>query len=222
MLGTTLQDIRYGLRVLLKNPGFTFIAILTLALAIGANAAIFSVVYGVLLRPLPYESGARLVVLHQKATRANLGNISFSAKEIFDYRDLNRTLDSVVEHHSMNFLLLGADSAERVNTAVVSANFFDVLGVKPLLGRTFVASDEAHGAEAVLVLSFAYWKGRHGGDPNIVGKVFQMNNRPHAVIGVLPPIPQYPVENDVYMPTSQCPFRSSPTTIANRKARGMT
>ena len=219
---TLLQDIRYGLRMLIKSPGFALTAILTLALGIGANAAIFSVVYGVLLRPLPYQNGGRLVVLHQQASRANLPNVPFSAKEIFDYRDNSHTLDAVVEHHTMNFLLLGADSAERVNTAVVSANFFDVLGVKPLLGRTFVASDESHNADAVLVLSYEYWKGRHGGDPNIVGKVFQMNNRPHTVIGVLPPIPQYPVENDVYMPTSQCPFRSSASFIANRQARLMT
>ncbi len=222
MLESTLQDIRYGLRVLLKNPGFSLMAILTLALGIGVNAAIFSVVYGVLLRPLPYQNGGRLVVLHQQSSRASLANVPFSAKEIFDYRDQNHTLDSVVEHHTMNFLLLGNDSAERVNTAVVSANFFDVLGVKPLLGRTFLASDETHGADAVLVLSYEYWKGRYGGDPNIVGKVFQMNNRPHTVIGVLPAIPQYPVENDVYMPTSQCPFRSSPGFIANRQARMMT
>src|SRR5882724_10478823 len=217
-----LQDIRYGLRVLQKNPGFALTAIVTLALGIGANAAIFSVVYGVLLRPLPYHDGGRLVVLRQQANRANLANVPFSAKEIFDYRDNNHTLDAVVEHHTMNFLLLGPDSAERVNTAVVSANFFDVLGVKPLLGRAFVAGDESHNADAVLLLSYEYWHGRYGGDPNILGKVFQMNNRPHTVIGVLPPIPQYPVENDVYMPTSQCPTRSSQRFIANRRARMMT
>jgi putative ABC transport system permease protein len=222
MLENTLQDIRYGLRVLVKNPGFTLTAIVTLALGIGVNTAIFSVVYGVLLRPLPYQNGGRLVVLHQQAPRADLKDVAFSAKEIFDYRDNNHTLEGVVEHHSMNFLLLGKDSAERVNTAVVSANFFDVLGVRPLLGRTFVASDESHGADAVLVLSYEYWKGRHGGDPNIVGKVFQMNNRPHTVIGVLPSIPQYPVENDVYMPTSQCPYRSSAGFIADRTSRMMT
>ena len=217
-----LQDIRYGFRVLIKNPGFTLVAILTLALGIGANTAIFSLVYGVLLRPLPYQNSGRLVVLHQEAPRANWRDVPFSAKEIFDYRDQSHTLDAVVEHHTMSFLLLGKDSAERVNTAVVSANFFDVLGVKPILGRTFVAADEDHGADAVLILSYGYWKGRHGGDPNIVGKIFQMNNRPHTVIGVLPPIPQYPVENDVYMPTSQCPYRSSAGFIANRKARMMT
>ncbi len=216
------QDLRYGLRTLIKNPGFTLAALGTLALGIGANAAIFSLVYGVLLRPLPYRDGSRLVVLHQEASRADLHDIPFSAKEVFDYRDLSHTLDAVVEHHTMNFLLLGKDSAERVNTAVVSANFFDVLGVKPMLGRTFVAADENHGADAVLILSNEYWKGRYGGDPNIVGRVFQMNNRPHTVIGVLPPIPQYPVSNDVYMPTSQCPFRSSPGFIANRTSRMMT
>src|SRR5690242_19683997 len=221
-LETTLKDISYALRVLRKNPGFALVAIVTLALGIGANAAIFSLVYGVLLRPLPYASGGRLVVLHQEAPKANLHDVPFAAQEIFDYRDMSKTLDSVVEHHTMNFLLLGKESAERVNTAVVSANFFDVLGVRPVLGRTFVAADENHGADAVLILSYAYWKGRHGGDPNIVGKVFQMNNRPHTVIGVLPPIPQYPVENDVYMPTSQCPYRSSAGFIANRKARMMT
>ena len=217
-----LQDVRYGIRVLYKNRGFSLAAILTLALGIGANAAIFSLVYGVLLRPLPYQNGGRLVVVHQKSVRTNQPNLPFSAKEIFDYRDNSRTLSGLVEHHTMNFLLLSPDSAERVNTAVVSANFFDVLGVKPLLGRTFVAADDTPSSDAVLILSNEYWRQRHGGDPNIVGKVFQMNNRPHTVIGVLPPIPQYPVENDVYMPTSQCPTRSSQRFIGNRRARMMT
>src|SRR6185295_1525796 len=103
----TLPDIRYGLRVLVKNRGFALAAVLTLALGIGANAAIFSLVYGVLLRPLPYENGRRLVVLHQQATKANQPNIPFGAQEIFDYRDTSKTLDAVVEHHTMSFLLLG-------------------------------------------------------------------------------------------------------------------
>ncbi len=218
----TFQDIRYGVRVLSKNPGFTSTAILTLALGIGVNTAIFSVVYGVLLRPLPYREGGQLVVLHQVATRAHIDDVPFSAKEIFDYRDHNHTLQGLVEHHTMFFLLLGKDWAERVQTAVVSANFFDVLGVKPLLGRTFVASDDTPKSDAVLILSYKYWKTRHGGDPNIIGKVFQMNSRPHTVIGVLPPIPQYPAESDVYMPTSQCPTRSSASFIADRTSRMMT
>lgn len=219
---STLQDVRYGIRTLRKNPGITAMAILTLALGIGVNTAVFSVVYGILLRPLPYQRGGQLIVLHQQALQMHVPDFPFSAQEVFDYRDQNHTLDGVVEHHTMTFLLMSKESAERVDTAVVSANFFDVLGVKPLLGRTFVASDEAHGADAVLVLSNKYWRTRHSADPNIVGRVFQMNNRPHTVIGVLPPIPQYPVESDVYMPTSQCPTRSSADFIKNRQSRMMT
>ncbi len=218
---TLLQDLRYGLRVLRNNPGFSALVVLTLALGIGANTAIFSVVYGVLFRPLPYTHGGQLVVVHQRV-RGQAADIPFSYKELVDYREQTRTLDALVEYHSMPFLLLGDDSAERVQTAVVSANFFDVLGVKPLLGRTFLATDESPHADAVLVLSYQYWQSHQGGDPNIISKVFHMNNRPHTVIGVLPPVPQYPAENDVYMPTSQCPFRSSQTFMANRKARMMT
>jgi len=221
-LETVLQDLRYGFRMLLHNPGFSSLIVLTLALGIGANTAIFSVVYGVLLRPLPYQRGGDLVVLHQQATQAHLSNVPFSVKEIQDYRGYNHTLDAVVEYHNMNFLLLGKDLAERVEAGVVSANFFDALGVKPLLGRTFVATDESPNAEPVIILSYQYWQRRHGGDANIVGRVFQMNDRPHTVIGVLPPIPQYPEENDIYMPTTACPTRSSAAFINNRDSRMMT
>jgi len=217
-----LQDIRYGIRVLRKNPGFTLMALCTLALGIGANTAVFSVVYGVLLRPLPYQSGSRLVVLHQEALRASVPDFPFSVKEVVDYRERSRTLDSVVEYHSMVFLLLGDETAQRVQTGVVSANFFDVLGVQPLKGRTFVVGDETPGGNPVLILSYKYWQTSQHGDPNIVGKAFRMNNRTHTVIGVLPPVPQYPAENDVYMPTSQCPFRSSARFIADPQARMMT
>lgn len=216
------QDIRYGIRVLLRNRGFTLAAIITLALGIGANTAIFSVIYGVLLRPLPYRDGHQLVVVHQQARLAKVDDLFFSVKEVADYRDQNKTMDSVVEHHSMSFILFGRAEPERVQTGVVSANFFDVLGVKPVLGRTFTPEDEKQGADAVLVLSYKYWQTSHGGDPNIVGRVFRMNNRAHIVIGVLPSIPQYPSESDVYMPTTQCPFRSAQTFIENRNARMMT
>ncbi|HET9742114.1 MAG TPA: ABC transporter permease [Terriglobales bacterium] len=218
---TFLQDVRFGARMIRRNLGFSLLVIVTLALGIGANTAIFSVVYGVLLRPLPYARGSDLIVLHQQATKANIPNVPFSVKEIEDYRS-SPALAGVVEYHSMSFLLLSKDSAERVQTGVVSHNFFDVLGVKPLLGRTFLPSDESPNADAVLVLSYNYWQQHLGGDPKIVGRVFEMNDRPHTVIGVLPPIPQYPAENDVYMPTSACPYRSSKAFIQNRKSRMMT
>ena len=221
LVETTLQDLRYGARVLKRNPGFTLVALLTLTLGIGANTAIFSVIYGVLMRPLPYAEGNRLVIIHQQAPLARIDDMGFSVKEINDYREQSQTLDGVVEHHSMSFLLLDGEEAQRVATAVVSANFFDVLGVKALYGRTFLPSDDVKGADAVLVLSNNYWRQQYKSDPNIVGRVFRMKDRPHTVIGVLPPIPEYPSESDVYMPTVACPTRSGDRFIANRTFRMM-
>lgn len=220
-LETLWQDVRFGGRILRRNPGFALLAILTLGLGIGANTAIFSVIYGVLLRPLPYQGGEQLVIVRQQTSLAGSNNLGFSVKEIEDYRAQSRTLADVVEHHSMSFTLFGGAEPERIQTAVVSANFFEVMGVKPRLGRTFLPSDEAHGAEAVLVLSHEYWQRSQHGDPHVVGRVFRMNNRPHTVIGVLPAIPQFPNVNDVYMPTSACPTRSAEQFKANRNARMM-
>src|SRR5437667_11386135 len=213
------QDAGFALRMMRKSPGFTLAAILTLGLGIGANSAIFSVVHAVLLKPLPYEHGQRLVTLQQQAPRAGLLNQPFSVTEINDYRGQTRLLDGLVEYHTMNFILLGRSEPERVETGVVSGNYFDVFGVKPLLGRTFRPEDEQPGAPAVLMLSYEYWIKSFGGDPTVVNKTFSMNDRVHTVIGVLPPVPQYPDENDVYMPTTACPFRSRPSTVANRQAR---
>ena len=221
LVETLGQDVRYGWRNLRRNPGFALVVIATTALGIGANTAIFSVVNGVLLRPLPYVHGDRLVVLHQQQPLANVDDTGFSVKEIEDYRTQSRSLDGVVEFHDMWFILLGRPEPERVSTGVVSANFFDVLGVQPAFGRAFQAADEKPGAPAVLILSYKYWQRSFGGDPSVVGRIFQMNDRPHQVIGILPLVPQYPLEVDVYMPTSACPFRSDPDMIAGRMHRMM-
>ncbi len=218
---TFIQDLRFGARMLRRNPGFTAVAVLTLALGIGANSAIFSVVNAVLLKPLPYENGERLVVVKQGAPRSGFPDVGFSVPEILDYRAQNRSFDALVEYHSMAFILLGRKEPERVQTGVVSWNFFDAFGVKPLLGRAFRADDEKPGAPAVLLLSYEYWIRSFGGDPTVVNKTFTMNDRLHTVIGVLPPLPQYPDENDVYMPTTACPFRSDPQMMANRSDRMM-
>ena len=221
-MGSLIQDIRYGVRTLAKSPGFTFVAILTLALGIGANTAIFSVVNGVLLQPLPYESQERIVNLQQPAPLIEVQNAGFSPLEIADYREQSRLLETVVEYHSMPFNLVGREEPQRVQTGVVSWDFFDLLGVRPLLGRMFLADDETHEADAVLLLSFDYWQSSFGGDPNIVGEEFEMNDRVHTVIGVLPSIPQYPNENDVYMPVTACPFRNGERWRTTRTARGLT
>ena len=212
------QDSGFALRIMRKNLGFTIAAIVVLGLGIGANTAIFSVVNAVLLKPLPYEHGDRLLMLSQRA--ASGGGVGRSSvPELNDYRRQNRSLDGIVEYHNMQFILLGRSEPERVETGVVSWNFFDLFGVKPLAGRMFEPNDETPGAPAVLLLSFEYWMRSFGGDLSVVGKTFRMNDKSHTVIGILPPFPQYPHENDVYMPTAACPFRSDPNLIANRQGR---
>ena len=221
-MNSLLQDFRFGLRTLARSPGFTLVAVLTLALGIGANTAIFSVVNGVLLQSLPYETGDRIVNLQQPAPLIEVQNAGFSPLEIADYREQSQSLDTVVEYHSMPFNLIGMEEPQRVQTGVVSWDFFDMLAVRPLLGRGFNADDETHEADAVLLLSYDYWQRSFGGDPNVVGEEFEMNDRVHTVIGVLPSIPQYPNENDVYMPVTACPFRNGEGWRTTRTARGLT
>ena len=147
--------------------------------------------------------------------------MNFSVQEINDYRLRNQTLSGIVEYHSMRFTLFRNGEAQKVRTGVVSASFFDFFGVHPILGRTFLSSDDQPGAPPVLLLSYEFWKQSENGDTGVVGKTYEMNDRVHTVIGVLPPLPQYPNENDVYMATSACPYRSSAQAKANRDARMM-
>src|SRR5271155_3387458 len=214
-------DCSYAFRMMRKNLWFTAVAILTLALGIGANTAIFSVVHAVLLRPLPYPQGQQLVFIRQQEKKLGIDDMQFSVPEIMDYRAQNRTLSGLVEYHDMSFTLFGHGDPDRVRTGVVSANYFDLFGVLPLLGRTFLPDDEKPGAPPVLLLSYEYWKNNFGSDPAIVGKTFEMNDMVHTVVGVLPPVPQYPNENDVYMTTSACPFRSNKMPVESRDMRMM-
>jgi putative ABC transport system permease protein len=214
-----LNDVRFGVRTLLKNQGFALLAILTLGLGIGANTAIFSVIYGVLLKPLPYADSDRLVLIRQSAPLIGRADAGVSIKEYFTYREQTSSFEGLVEFHQMNFDLLKRGEPDRVNTGVVSPNFFGVLGIQPFLGRAFVPDDDKLGAPAVLVVSYSYWQRKFGGDRNIIGQVFEMNDRPHTVIGVLPNVPHYPQENDVYMPTSACPFRSAAERRIDQNAR---
>jgi predicted permease len=218
-LATIAQDLHYGVRTLAKHPGFTAAAILTMALGIGANAAIFSVVNGVILQPLPYAGGNRLVVLQQKGGPGV--EPGFSPLEIQDYRAQATNFEEVVEYHNLNFNLLGHGEPERVRSGVVSWNFFQTLGVQPLLGRVFLPDDDVPGAAPVLILSHRYWMRSFGGDSSVVGQTVKMNDHIHTIVGVLPPVPHYPRENEVYMPTVACPFRSADNWANNRSARGL-
>jgi putative ABC transport system permease protein len=216
------RDVRYGVRSLRTHPGYTAIVVLILALGIGANTAMFSAVNGVLLRPLPYADGDRLVVLRQRAPLAGVDDLHISPMEIADYERGSHALANLVEHHTLGFNLLDHGEPSRVRTGVVSWDFFDVLGVKPLFGRTFRPEDERPEAEPVLVLSYEYWQRQYGGDPKVVGRSLRMNDKAHTVIGILPQVPRYPTEDDVYMPTTACPFRSAPDMAVTREARMLT
>ncbi|HWM94073.1 MAG TPA: ABC transporter permease [Thermoanaerobaculia bacterium] len=216
-----LQDLHYGARTLRKQPGYAAVVVLILALGIGANTAIFSAVHGILLRPLPYPQEDRLVILRQSAALAGQEDVHVSPMEMADYRARSRVLADLVEHHTMGFTLLDRGEPQRVQTGVVSWSFFDVLGVKPILGRTFRPEDEKPGAEPVLVLSHEYWRSR-GSDPRIVGRAMEMNDKTHTVVGVLPPVPRYPAEDEIYMPTTACPFRASEHAATDREMRMLT
>ncbi len=217
-----LQDLRLAARALSRAPAFTFAVLVTLALGIGASTAIFSVIHGVLLRPLPYQDGERLVHVTQPARLSGVKNVGLSPIEVRELRARAATVTEVVEYHSMSFVILGGSDPERVQTGVVSAGFFQTLGVRPLLGRLFEAGEDLPGAPPVLLLSYGYWQKHLGGDPHVVGRAFTMNDRVHTVVGVLPNIPQYPAENDVYMPTDSCPFRRATAWDQTRTARGLT
>jgi predicted permease len=213
-----MQDIRLGVRSLRRSPGYTLAAVVTLGLGIGANTAIFGVLNGVLLHPLPYADSSRLVRIRQDQPLRNQTNIGVAISEVWDYRRNLKTIDDVVEYHQMTFTLFDKGEADRILAGVVSSTYFDAFGVKPLFGRTFRESDDVLGANPVLVLSNHYWLKHFGGDEHVVGKNVEMNDKVHTIVGVLPPIPGYPQDSDVYMPTSACPFRAAAElTIANRR-----
>lgn len=213
------QDVSFTLRTMRKNARFTALTVVVLALAIGANTAIFSLVRGILLRPMPWGNDRRIVLLRQSAPGRNLEDIGFSALEVADYRAQSRTLDAIAEYHNMTFTLLGHGDPERVNTGVVSSSFFTALGVQPILGRNFSVSDDLDNAPSVLILTNRYWRQGFGADPKVIGKTYEMNGRVHTVIGVLPPLPDVPDKNDVYMNVPSCPFRSAPKMKSDRKMR---
>jgi putative ABC transport system permease protein len=212
-----LQDARYAARTLRKAPGFALTAIVTLAIGLGAATGIFTMVNGVLLQSLPMANGDRLVHLRQPSLRTSDEGVS--ALEVADLRRGATVFTGVSEYHSMTFQLYGHGDPLRVTTGVVSDGFFDMLGVTPALGRTFRPGEEAVGAAPVVVLSHSFWMNQFHGDSSIVGATFTMNDRVHTVVGVLPPLPAYPEENDIWMPVGACPFRTSPAMANTRDHR---
>jgi predicted permease len=179
-----VQDVRYAARRLARTPGFTLVALVTLALGIGANTAIFSVVHGVLLRPLPFQDPDRLYMVWARHTSTD--RYPLQLPEFCDYRDQNKTLESVAAFGNWNPNLTGDGPAERVGGLRVSGNFFTTLGVPAAVGRTLAAADDTPGQEKVVVLAHGLWQRRFGGDPAIVGRPLTLNGEPFTVVGVMP------------------------------------
>ncbi|PYS82145.1 MAG: ABC transporter permease [Acidobacteria bacterium] len=195
---TLWQDIRFGFRMLLKKPGFTAVAILALALGVGANTAIFSVVNGVLLRPLPFKEPDRLVRLGEWSRQ--VPGMSISYPNFLDWREQNHVFEGLAATQFDNYNLTGSDEPERLQGRNVSWNFFDVLGVRPALGRTFRAEEDHAGAPRVCVISHALWQRRFGSDQKITGKTVTLNGASYTVVGVLPAGYRYGTPTDVFVP----------------------
>ena len=203
-----VQDLRYGLRMLRKNPGFASIAVLTLALGIGANAAIFSVVYGVLLRPLPYAEDDRLVTLSQSYPQKGLDTWGLSQANFALYRDHNQVFESIAAYNSPGFNLTGGAAPERLQGSAVTVDFFDVLGVQPGLGRAFRPEEDAPGKNSVCILSYGLWQRRFGGDPQILGQSLLLNDTPTEVVGIMPQGFEFPNRNvELWIPLGLNPQR---------------
>ena len=183
-MGTLLQDLRYALRMLVKSPGFTAIAVLTLALGIGANTALFSVVNGVLLSPLPYPQPNQLVALYSRTPDFTHSSISYP--NFLDWQRQNNSFTDLAAWRGDSFNMTGAGEPERLRTTMASADFFSILGVQPVVGRTFTAQDDHAGAAPVVILSNAFWHSRFGASPRILGQTISLNATPYTVIGVLP------------------------------------
>jgi putative ABC transport system permease protein len=187
-----VQDLRYSLRALLKQPGFTCVTILTLALGIGANTAIFGIVNGVLLRPLPYHDADRVVLLWSHWT--NWTKTWLSEPELADYRSQTRTLEHVAGFDTASFNLTGSGETIRVRAAQAQADLFTALGVQPIVGRLFTADEDRPGSTQVAILGEGLWRSRFGGDRSIVGRTIQLDATPYRVLGVLPAAIRLPID----------------------------
>jgi len=183
---TLFKDIRYGIRGLLKRPGFTVIALITLALGIGANTAIFSVVNAVLLRPLPFQKPEELVIVWEDLAFAGFPHNTPAPANYVDWKTQNQSFVDMAASRETSFNLTGDGEPERVSAYAVSANFFPLLGVQPLLGRSFVSEEDQPGGSKAVVLSYGLWQSRYGGDRNILNREVLLNGEKHAVVGVMP------------------------------------
>jgi putative ABC transport system permease protein len=208
-----MRDIRFAMRDIRKTPGFALAFVLTLGLGIGANTAIFSIINGVLLRPLPYPEADRIMHLRQPAVRSGVENTNFSFAEVADYRSQSKTIDEFVEFGDWTFNVLGRGDPHRAVGGLVTANFFKILGMRPLLGRMLTPEDESKAAPPVAVLTHGYWQRVFGSDRSVIGQTLDLTVKKAVIVGILEPGSHYATQrkqdfyvnyaaNDHYMSAS--------------------
>jgi len=186
------MDVRYGVRMLRKNPGFTAVAVLTLALGIGANTAVFGVVNAVLLRPLPFKQPSRLMMLFEGIPKLGFPKMGFSAPDLAVFERAQKSFESIGVYQNKYFNISGDKEPERLMSARISSSVFPMLGAEPMLGRTFTIGEDAPG-QNVVILSYGLWQRRFGADPGIIGRNLELNRQPYTVIGVMPKAFNFPL-----------------------------
>jgi putative ABC transport system permease protein len=210
MIEDLWQDLRFGARMLRRSPSFTVAAVLALALGIGANTAIFSVVNTVLLRPLPYQDPDRLAMVWEESALQGFPRNSVSAANYIDWRAQNQVFEDMAIIGRMNFNLTGEGEPERIDGRRVSANFFPLLGVKPHLGRAFLPEEDQPGNSRVVIMSYGLWQRRFGSDANIIGQALTLNGESFTVVGVMPPDFQFPSRDDeLWVPIAFTPKQAA-------------
>jgi putative ABC transport system permease protein len=204
---TLIKDIRYGIRSLVKRPGFTALAVITLALGIGASTAIFSVVDGVLLRPLPYPNAEQIVQLREVNERG--GRMAFTEPNFADVRARSRAFEGVAQYARELTTVTGASEPVRVPAFIVSADFFNVLGIKPTVGRTFAPEESKPGGTAVAVISYGFWQRLLGGNPDLAGTTLRLKDQNVKIVGVMPAAFAFPRDAEIWIPRELFPAEVS-------------
>src|SRR6185295_14319209 len=209
-MNSIFADLRYGLRTLLKRPGATAVALITLALGIGVNTAIFSAVDSILLRPLPFHDPGSLVSIWEKTPAQGIDQNQAAPANFFDIRNQNQSFEALGAYGPLDINLTGSGDPERLDGQLVTANVFSILGVAPALGRTFLPNEDQVGQEHVVVLSDALWQRRFNRDPSIINRNIALNGESFTVVGVMPRGFFFPVrETELWTPWAMEPDQKS-------------
>ncbi len=214
-----LQELKFACRALLKARGLTITVIVTLALGIGVNAAIFSLVRSVLLRPLVNRDEDRILYIRQSAPGLGSANVTFSVPEIQDIRSRVRSFDGVAEFSTLSFTMVGLGEPRQVRAGVVSGNYFEVMGLRPTIGRLLTGDDDGQAAAGVAVLTHRFWSTTLNGDPSVIGKTIRLDSRSAQVVGVLEPSIPYPAETELIANIVTSPHHLSATMVTGREHR---